>query len=140
MGLVNELVSKIAATLGFNDQPSQVGDCVQLEDKDLEASEVADADVPADLLDAYPEVSAAFRQRVQDCSDRNKRLQDVVTGHSGASAARVPAAAVSSPAASSAVDIRGLFIKSKSHAFPALSKSKRYAARVCVCMSCERHA
>jgi hypothetical protein len=78
VGLVNELVSKIAAKLGFNDQPSKVGDCVQLEDKDLEASEVADADVPPGLLHAYPELSPAFRQRVQDCSALNKRLQDAI--------------------------------------------------------------
>ena len=132
VGLVNELVSKIAAKLGFNDQPSKVGDCVQLEDKDLEASEVADADVPPGLLHAYPELSPAFRQKVQDCSAMNKRLQDVVTGHGGASSpAPAPAAALSSLAAPSAVDIRGLFVKSKSHTLPALSKSKRYAAGVC---------
>jgi hypothetical protein len=85
--LGNDLVKNVCDKLGFNDRPSQVGDCKELDDKDLEASAVADADIPVNLLDSYPELSPAFRQRVQDCSDRNKRLQDVVTGHGGASTA-----------------------------------------------------
>lgn len=127
VGLVNELVSKISEVLGFNDKPSLIGDCMELHDKDLEASDVLDADVPAGLLDDYPEITPAFRQRVQDCSDKIIRLQDAVKSHSSSSsAAAVPAVTSSSAAAISAGGIQGVFVKSKSHIFPALTKSKRY--------------
>jgi hypothetical protein len=79
VGLVNELVSKIADKLCLNDQPSKVSDCKELEDKDLESSAVADADVPAQLLDAYSELAPAFRQRVQDCSDANKLIAEAIS-------------------------------------------------------------
>ena len=140
VGLVNELVSKIAGKLGFNDQPSNVGVCVPLDDKDLESSEVADADVPAGLLDAYPEVSAAFKLRVQNCSDINKRIQDVVKSSQSASAAASPATSGGNAAAStspsvgvvaptaprSTADIQGVYVKTKSHSFPALTKQTRW--------------
>jgi hypothetical protein len=138
VGLVDELVSKIADKLCFSDRPSKVGDCKELEDKDLEASAVADADVPANLLDSYPELSPAFRQRVQDCSDRNKRVADAIARHRAASVAvaagastapQPPPAAPVPPAATSSADqpvnIQGIFVKTKSHLFPALSKSRR---------------
>jgi hypothetical protein len=138
VGLVDELVSKIADKLCFSDRPSKVGDCKELEDKDLEASAVADADVPANLLDSYPELSPAFRQRVQDCSDRNKRVADAIARHRAASSAvaagasavpQPPPAAPVPPAATSSADqpvnIQGIFVKTKSHLFPALSKSRR---------------
>jgi hypothetical protein len=140
--LGNDLVKNVCDKLGFNDRPSQVGDCKELDDKDLEASAVADADVPVDLLNSYPELSPAFRQRVQDCSDWNKRLADAMARHRGAPSALAagavggasaaaqspPAASVSPAAPSSAVDpinIQGVFVKTKSHSFPALSKSTR---------------
>jgi GTPase SAR1 family protein len=136
VGLVDELVSKIADKLGFNDRPSKVGDCKEMEDKDLEASAVADADVPANLLDSYPELSPAFRQRVQDCSDRNKRVADAILRHRGASSALAagasaapPPAAPAPPVAPSsavhAINIQGVFVKTKSHLFPSLKKTTR---------------
>jgi hypothetical protein len=139
-GLVNELVSKIADKLCFNDQPSRVGDCKKLEDKDLASCAVADADVPVDLLDAYPELTPAFRQRVQDCSDANKLMADVILQHHNSSsasnhgAAGVVAAASqppleAAPAARAAflpAAIEGVFVKSKSHSFPSLTKTTRF--------------
>ena len=101
-------------------------------------SAVADADVPANLLDSYPELSPAFRQRVQDCSDRNKRVADAIARHRAASVAvaagastapQPPPAAPVPPAATSSADqpvnIQGIFVKTKSHSFPTLSKSRR---------------
>ena len=141
VGLVNELVSKIADKLCFNDQPSKVGDCKQLEDKDLESSAVADADVPAQLLDAYPELAPAFRQRVQDCSDANKLIADAISQHRSSSSAPDPSASgVASaspqppPAATAALlppAIQGVFVKSKSHSFPSLTKSTRFIRTRC---------
>ena len=101
---------------------------------------MADADVPAGLLDAYPEVSAAFKLRVQNCSDINKRIQDVVKSSQSASAAASPATsggnaatslspsvgAVAPTAPRSAADIQGVYVKTKSHSFPALTKQTRW--------------
>ena len=142
VGLVNELVSKIADKLCFNDQPSKVADCKELDNKDLESSAVADADVPVDLLDAYPELSPAFRQRAQDCSDASKLIADAISQHRNASSAPDPAAAAVVPAASqpapagapaaSAASLpavfEGVFVKSKSNSFPSLSKSTRFVS------------
>jgi hypothetical protein len=138
VGLGDELVKNISDKLGFNDLPSKVGDCKELEDKDLEASAVADADIPVNLLDSYPELSPAFRQRVQDCSDRNKRVADAIARHRSAStalaagasaAAQPPPLALVSPAAPSStvhsINIQGIFVKTKSHLFPLFSKSRR---------------
>ena len=127
VGLVNELVSKISGMLGFNDKPSPIGDCKELEDKDLEASDVLDLDVPAGLLDGYPEISPEFRKRVQDCADRNTRLQDAIKSHSSASIAAIRTATISSPAAQlPSLNIQEVFVKSKSHKFPALTQATRY--------------
>jgi hypothetical protein len=140
VGLVNELVSKIADKLCFNDQPSKIGDCKELDDKDLESNAVADADVPVGLLDAYPERAPAFRQRAQECSDVSKLIADAISRHRDASSAPDPgtAAVVSAaslpapagaPAAGAAVlpvAIEKVFVKSKSHSFPSLSKSTRF--------------
>ena len=142
VGLVNELVSKIADKLCFNDQPSKVADCKELDDKDLESSAVADADVPVDLLDAYPELSPAFRQRAQDCSDASKLIADAISQHRNASSAPDPAAAAvvpaasqpapaGAPAASAAalpVAIEKVFVKSKSHSLPFLTKPTRFVS------------
>jgi len=145
VGLVNELVSKIADQLCFNDQPSKVGDCKKLDDKDLASSAVADADVPVDLLDAYPELTPAFRQRVQNCSDANKLIADVISQHRSSSSAPGPGAVVvvsaasqpppdAAPSASAAflpVAIEGVFVKSKSHSSPSLislTKSTRFVS------------
>jgi hypothetical protein len=139
---VNELVSKIADKLCFNDQPSKVADCKKLDKKDLESSAVAAADVPVDVLDAYPELSPAFRQRAQDCSDASKLIADAISQHRNASAAPDPAAAAvvpaapqpapaGAPAASAtvlSVAIERVFVKSKSHSFPSLSKSTRFVS------------
>jgi hypothetical protein len=125
-GLCNELVTKISHTLGFNDCPSKEGDCKELEDNALEASAVADADVPANLLDSYPELSPAFRQRVQDCSDRNKRVADAIARHRGASSALAAgSSAAPQPPPAAPVPLQGIFVKTKSHLFPTLSKSTR---------------
>ena len=142
VGLVNELVSKIADKLCFNDQPSKVADCKELDDKDLESSAVADADVPVDLLDAYPELSPAFRQRAQDCSDASKLVADAISQHRNASsapdsaaAAVVPAASQPAPAGAPAASaaslpamVEGVFVKSKSNSFPSLSKQTRFVS------------
>jgi hypothetical protein len=138
VGLVNDIVSKIADKLCFNDQPSKVGDCKKLEDKDLESSAVADADVPAQLLDAYPELAPAFRQRVQHCSNANKLIADAISKHRSSSSAPDPGASgVASaspqppPAATAAFlppAIQGVFVKSKSHLFPSLTKSMRFVS------------
>ncbi len=139
IGLVNELVKDISDKLGFNDLPSKVGDCKELEDKDLVANDVADADVPAQLLDSYPELSPAFTQRVRDFSDRNKRIADAI-GHNRSQLSVLAAGAVVgtstlslSPHGGSAavnttsqtLNIQGIYVKSKSYSFPALSTKKR---------------
>ena len=140
VGLVNELVSKIADKLCFNDQPSKIGDCKKLDDKELASSVVADADVPVGLLDAYPELAPAFRQRAQECSDVSKLIADAISRHRDASSAPDPGAAAvvsaaslpapaGAPAAGAAVlpvAIEKVFVKSKSHSFPSLSKSTRF--------------
>jgi len=98
-------VKNICDKLGFNDRPSKVGDCKELDDKDLEASAVADADVPVNLLDSYPELSPAFRQRVQDCRDWNKRLADAMARHRGVPSA-LAAVAVGSVSSAAAIASR----------------------------------
>jgi hypothetical protein len=85
-------------------------------------------------------VSAAFKLRVQNCSDINKRIQDVVKSLQSASAAASPATSGGNEAASmlpsvgavaptaprSAADIQGVYVKTKSHSFPALTKQTRW--------------
>ncbi len=114
---MNELVSKIAVKLCFNDQPSKVADC-----KDLD------------------ELSPVFRQRAQDCSDASKLIADAISQHRNASPAPVPAAAAVVPAASqptpagasaaSAASLpatfEGVLVKTNSNSFPSLSKSIKF--------------
>ncbi len=134
LGLVNELVSKIASKVGFNDAPSSAADCLELDDKDLESSVIDDADVPTGLIDSYPEVTLAFKQRVADCSDKKKLFEDAVKGYlkSTASGVAAPFPLTSTVASATlaittrSIDIRGVYVKSKSHTFPLLSRSTRF--------------
>jgi len=82
VGLVNELVSKIIGQALLQRPAVQSGRLQRVDTTTIwNASAVRTLMFLLNVLDAYPELAPAFRQRVQDCNAANKLVAEAIFKH-----------------------------------------------------------
>jgi hypothetical protein len=138
--LVNELRKRIVRKLSSSNRPCEISDCRRLLDSDLEAIAICDdCEIPEGLADVYSKLYSEFCQKIRDVQPQSQRLRDIMITRSELlrssleqvnllledSRGDTDAAAAASVVSTSAAAWEGVYFKSKSTTFPALTLKRR---------------